>query len=249
MAKRIEFSPDMMKDIYESFRRVNNDELTLIAASEKYCVKYKDIKHKTFVNIYYCFEHMLDGTTITYDTGYNLKYYFLERIQKDYGSDIMKKSLDSLKKTIEHYVNIDGRSQNSNLKLYNYFSKQLLNTGKVEISEDLKNEISADKMYYEGDVEQIVINKYKRSKEARQSCIEKYGTTCSVCGCNFEDIYGEIGKGFIHVHHLIPISSVKQVKEIKAEDLRPVCPNCHAMLHKGNLSIEQLKEIIEKHKK
>lgn len=70
---------------------------------------------------------------------------------------------------------------------------------------------------------------------------------CSVCNFNFYDKYGEIGKDFIHVHHLVPLHEIKDVYEIDPiRDLRPVCPNCHAMLHKRNpaLSIEELKEVI-----
>jgi len=39
---------------------------------------------------------------------------------------------------------------------------------------------------------------------ARKRCLEHYGTKCTVCGFNFEAVYGELGKRFIHVHHLTP---------------------------------------------
>jgi predicted HNH restriction endonuclease len=52
---------------------------------------------------------------------------------------------------------------------------------------------------------------------------------------NFEDTYGPIGKGFIHVHHLRPLASVEAEYDVDpVADLRPVCPNCHAMLHRGD---------------
>jgi predicted HNH restriction endonuclease len=45
--------------------------------------------------------------------------------------------------------------------------------------------------------------------------------------------YGDIGQGFIHIHHLIPLSGIKQDYRLNPEtDLIPVCPNCHAMLHR-----------------
>ncbi len=61
--------------------------------------------------------------------------------------------------------------------------------------------------------------------------------------------YGQIGEGFIHVHHLKPLSEIGQEYEVDPiEDLRPVCPNCHAMLHrkKPPYTIEQLKDLIHK---
>ncbi len=100
----------------------------------------------------------------------------------------------------------------------------------------------------EGAVRQITSNKYERNPQARKICIEKYGTQCSVCGFDFEKIYGEVGKDFIHVHHLNQVSSIKKEYEINPiEDLRPVCPNCHAMIHREKipLTIEELKRKIE----
>lgn len=58
-------------------------------------------------------------------------------------------------------------------------------------------------------------------------------------------IYGEIGNGFIHVHHLVPLSAIKENYHLDPiNDLIPVCPNCHAMLHRQNppLTPEELKQ-------
>ena len=103
----------------------------------------------------------------------------------------------------------------------------------------------------EGAKYRIIVNRYERSKIAREKCIETFGDSCSVCGMNFESIYGALGKGFIEVHHVVPISEVGETYVIDPKkDLVPVCPNCHAMLHHGQdgkvLSITELKEIIKK---
>lgn len=101
--------------------------------------------------------------------------------------------------------------------------------------------------FEEGSVRQVSTNRYERNPEARKKCIELYGETCKVCGLNFQEAYGEIGKGFIHVHHVVPISQRRGKYKIDYEkDLVPVCPNCHAMLHKGNISVEELKKIIKR---
>jgi len=100
----------------------------------------------------------------------------------------------------------------------------------------------------EGEKQTIVVNVYERNLEARELCIKEYGYACSVCKVKLEDIYGELGKGFIHVHHLIPIPKLKKSYKIDPiKDLRPVCPNCHAMLHKRNppFSINELKSKIK----
>ncbi len=101
--------------------------------------------------------------------------------------------------------------------------------------------------FVEGSVSQILQTRYERNPYARNLCLMHYGYTCEVCKFNFEKFYGNIGYRFIHVHHLTQISTIGKKYNINpVEDLRPVCPNCHAMLHKRNppLSIEELRVII-----
>lgn len=100
-------------------------------------------------------------------------------------------------------------------------------------------ELSPAETYVEGAVTRILVNSYERNPAARRACIDYWGTKCQVCGFDFEKVYGEIGRGFIHVHH------IKQLAEIGASyvvdpvnDLRPVCPNCHAMLHRSSPPLE-----------
>jgi 5-methylcytosine-specific restriction protein A len=104
---------------------------------------------------------------------------------------------------------------------------------------------------FEGAIKTMTINAYERNPLARKLCIDHYGTICSVCNFDFEVKYGEIGKGFIHVHHLIPLAEIGATYEIDPiEDLRPVCPNCHSMLHidEDVLSIDELKHLFEQAK-
>lgn len=106
--------------------------------------------------------------------------------------------------------------------------------------------------FIEGSRKQIVTNRYERSKEARQKCIEYYGAKCFVCGFDFGETYGPVGAGFIHVHHLVEVSSIGEEYKIDPiNDMRPLCPNCHAMIHsrKQPFKIEELKKMfIENHK-
>ncbi|ESN15811.1 hypothetical protein L370_01872 [Enterobacter sp. MGH 24] len=106
--------------------------------------------------------------------------------------------------------------------------------------------------FYEGAVKRIKVNKYERSKTARDKCIDHYGCQCSVCNMDFEKTYGETGKDYIHVHHITPLSEIgERYKLDPVNDLRPVCPNCHAMIHrrKPSLTIEELKVLMTKAQK
>lgn len=106
-----------------------------------------------------------------------------------------------------------------------------------------------DDKLYEGALMKVNVNKYERNQKARKECVAKKGYQCMVCGRDFEATYGEIGKGFIHVHHLTPISTIGKEYELNVDqDLAPVCPNCHYMLHRKNppYTIEELKDILAK---
>jgi 5-methylcytosine-specific restriction enzyme A len=101
--------------------------------------------------------------------------------------------------------------------------------------------------YTEGAPRPFQGNRYERNIQARRACIRHYGLGCFVCGFNFEQTYGDVGIGFIHVHHLKPLSTIgTQYQLDPIKDLRPVCPNCHAMLHRPpyTLSIEELRDKI-----
>ena len=124
--------------------------------------------------------------------------------------------------------------------ILSHFQEQINDFDEIDNPDDI----------YEGAKKTIVVNSYERNSEARDICIAAHGCMCSVCGTNFAKMYGELGKGFIHVHHIMPISTIgKEYKLDPIKDLVPVCPNCHAMLHRGEdgkvLTVEELKKIIE----
>ena len=95
------------------------------------------------------------------------------------------------------------------------------------------DEVTSDEVYPEGSVCQVTVDAYERNPEARRRCIEYYGYGCSVCGLIFESQYGSVGSHFIHVHHLRSLSEIRAEFNVDpVRDLRPVCPNCHAMIHR-----------------
>jgi 5-methylcytosine-specific restriction enzyme A len=99
------------------------------------------------------------------------------------------------------------------------------------------------RLYAEGKSKTVTSKSYDRSPLARQACIEHYGYSCSVCNFNFERAYGSIGTNYIEVHHLRQVADIGEEYRIDPiKDLRPVCANCHRMLHKRRppLSVEEL---------
>lgn len=118
----------------------------------------------------------------------------------------------------------------------------------AEVSQ-IPEELAADELppMVEGAKAQITVNAYERSPEARAACIAHHGTTCAVCGFNFGQVYGAWGEGYIHAHHLIPVSARGGTYKVDPiNDMVPLCANCHSMVHRrrGTLSLEELRSLM-----
>jgi hypothetical protein len=140
------------------------------------------------------------------------------------------------------------------------FGEELRDRGQEEIYEifailadlwreirSLPGDVDADGPLVEGAVMRVSVNAYERNPIARQRCIEHYGARCFICAFDFGEVYGRTADGFIHVHHLVPLSEVSDEYEVDPiADLRPICPNCHAVLHLGGRTrtVEEVKALI-----
>lgn len=104
------------------------------------------------------------------------------------------------------------------------------------------------KKYFEGEALFSYRVGYERSPEARLACLAHKGYTCVACGTNMQQVYGDIAREFIHVHHLNQISDAgaREVDPIK--DLVPLCPNCHSVAHRREppFSVDELKKFLAK---
>ncbi len=119
------------------------------------------------------------------------------------------------------------------------------------VPSSIAEEVQSPEKYLEGASKTIAVNAYERNSKARSTCIKHHGAVCSVCNFNFEAAYGAIGKGYIHVHHIVPLSEIRQEYELDPiRDLIPVCPNCHAVIHMTQpaMSIEVLRDYFAKSK-
>jgi len=115
---------------------------------------------------------------------------------------------------------------------------------KIREHEKEIGEIDDYEEYIEGTAKKIKVNTYERDHRARTKCINHFGSVCQVCDVNLERVYGEIAKDFIHVHHIKPLSEIKnEYKVDPVKDLVPLCPNCHAIIHrtKPALKVEELR--------
>ncbi len=114
--------------------------------------------------------------------------------------------------------------------------------------QEAPGEIPIPDLYWEGASRRVFVNAYERNPAARKACIAHHGMACKACDLQFEEVYGDIGEGFIHVHHIVPLNRTGAGYQVDPiTDLVPVCPNCHAMLHRRDppLSVEALRRVIE----
>lgn len=149
----------------------------------------------------------------------------------------VKNILDRLRKTLTD-KNYWGNCQSALRAYYAFLQYE-------ETNPDILPE--EDVVFIEGASVVVKINRYERDPKARAECIKHHKAVCQVCDLDFSMRYGEIGKGFIHVHHITPISEVGFSYKINpVKDLVPVCPNCHAMLHtrKPPYTVEELKKMF-----
>ncbi len=104
--------------------------------------------------------------------------------------------------------------------------------------------------FNEGATVRVSVDRHERDPRARAACIAEHGCQCVACGFDFEAIYGELGRGYVEVHHLELLSRRKRNRRTSpTADLRPLCANCHAMIHRSDdpdrpLSIAQLRRCL-----
>lgn len=197
-------------------------------------------------------------------TGHDYNNIFLGRNLKWEGKSNTNINQSTIKNMIsgDYKVHIFTREDNKNVNfIYQGEGKALevMDTvpvtilwGFEEYLEDVtylgEDEFSENQSLYEGSYKTVKVNLYERNKVARDKCLEYHGYNCSICGFDFYKTYGEIGKNFIHIHHIIPLYKINKeyiVDPIK--DLIPICPNCHSIIHrrKPELSIDELKNHIK----
>lgn len=107
------------------------------------------------------------------------------------------------------------------------------------------DEVQTPASFWEGALRRITVNAFERDANARSACIAHFGASCCVCGFDFGAVYGELGSGFIHVHHTRPLREIRIGYAVDpTRDLVPVCPNCHAMLHQTSppLTVSELQK-------
>lgn len=223
-------------EIVATFMSSKNDHRTKLPVSliKKFSARYGEILYfQKEVDVIVVAKHVSEGTNLLFQISVDVENRArlteanLRQLGAVFGDELEFRFIDEDKATVK-------------------IRKQRLGNEEQNVL-PIPEEVDSSQTYVEGATKQITINAYERNYKARHACITHYGLNCGVCNFNFEEKYGEVGKGFIHVHHLTPISSIGEKYELDPiRDLRPVCPNCHAMIHtrRQPYSIEEMKRIL-----
>ena len=198
------------------------------------------------VDMIYNFKHLLDGERYTRKLSVIATEAYLKWIERDYEMRFLRNAISALRQHIEYYRTLTGTPMSGHVTLLAKYDTRFPVGDSFFSSPE---EASNDERLLEGRTKTIYVDIYERNQKARKQCIDFYGLSCRVCNFDFEARYGALGKGFIHVHHVVDLASIKKEYEIDPiKDLRPVCPNCHAMLHKSKPAypIYKLRKLIRK---
>ena len=187
-------------------------------------------------------------------SSYNGTYFIIEPIKAVDRKTLSRKylieqNLISAKDTLQSHKTtkpVQGKSAynvNAHQILFNFIEEEFLEIKQPDYPDEANLE---SPRFSEGKKIKITVNGYERCPKARAECIAIHGSRCYVCKMSFEFTYGSFAKDFIHVHHIKPLYTIGEEYEVDAkEDLIPVCPNCHAMLHKTEneipMTVEKLR--------
>jgi len=186
------------------------------------------------------FKKMMDGEKYIRTNNAEQTNYFFSHIFNDFGVVRLSNAIKAANEHVDYYESLGRGNLNGIRAIISRHEKILIS----QMEPSYPDELDVSEKLFEGIPKTVLVNSYERNPMARAKCIAHHGVQCVVCNFDFEKLYGDIGKGFIHVHHLTQLSEIRQGYEVDpVNDLRPVCPNCHAMLHKRNppFTIDELK--------
>ncbi len=101
----------------------------------------------------------------------------------------------------------------------------------------------------EGERYRKEVSVIKRNASIVAKAKRELGCNCQVCGFNFSEAYGELGRDFIEAHHIEPLFTRSEVSCLTSvNDFAMLCANCHRMIHKlpDGASVDQLRKVMRK---
>lgn len=138
----------------------------------------------------------------------------------------------------------------------NNFSLEEKRTASVNLLEKQRtNFFITEEEINEGLSQETTTKTRTRSTKLRKYALKYYTQKnqikCTVCNFNFAKTYGQYGQQYIEFHHIKPIATYDK-KGLKTNlkqainNLRPVCANCHRIIHRHHLTLKELQKALKK---
>lgn len=86
-----------------------------------------------------------------------------------------------------------------------------------------------------------------RAEKIRSVLLRHGSVACEVCEFDFHATYGERGREFIEVHHVVPLHASGETIT-RLADLALLCSNCHRMIHRRVpwLTPDELRDLVRR---
>lgn len=117
---------------------------------------------------------------------------------------------------------------------------------------------SEDGAVSEGEVSTVQRKARQRSQRLREAAVRYYARedgriVCAACGFDFQEFYGDLGEGYIQIHHERPLfqyeeEGIETYLPAALRHVKPLCANCHCMIHRRRgapLPVEELRALID----
>jgi len=113
-----------------------------------------------------------------------------------------------------------------------------------------------DEIFIEGNETEGLSIRRSRSRRLRALAVVHFRRQgrlgCEACGFDFGKAYGDRGRGYIEIHHRVPIymyegEDLKRKLREALANLAALCANCHRMIHRRRSdvwTVDRLKRIF-----
>ncbi len=207
MPNRKDFTEDEVKIAYGIARDVARGELTP-GAGNQLIIEKLGAKPYTAAQFTEAYPAMLDGALYKKTLSDLAVTVYVEAIAAEHGLPKRAMALQAVLKNIEFWEKNESRrlGRSAFRKSQRALYHNLLATRPVNVI--YPDDVVWSETYSEGAVTQVLVNRYERDPAARGAAIAHYGCKCCACGFDFEAKYGELGRCFIHVHHVVDLATI-----------------------------------------
>lgn len=240
-----------MEKTLHSFEIINDN--IIIKRIDKSLLTYGEIRIPNYLRDFFHFHEMEKhdrwDIKITYNKMDFIGVLYLDDYKRlrgklRWGKDLTRELSNATSKYVFESYGYEIKDESTPLLRLQKIDRQTFHAD-VIFPEDVERDareymLHADKFIYG------VKARFETDPEIRLKVLKQQGMSCGICGFNYENYYGDAGRGYIQIHQIIE-DELKMDEFDVDHDFIPICENCHGIIHRNkdnNLSVSELKQII-----